>query len=467
MLVPVAFACAFFALPATASYSSPTRAPGGFEDVGSFLGTVQVQGFTASLRFDAAGNAYLTSRLDGFVRIDRETKAMLAFYPGTNSNAQFLDVNKASNIVWVADTNLNVAIAVDASGVPAYELATVRLTNGTAPVGVGADSTGKAWLAASGTSSVVVLKTTGIVKTVALGKGDVPVGVIMDSLDQAWVSLNSSAEVVKVTQKYEKTTYALPRVCGSVRMAVDGSDNVWMSCPAANVVLRVTQKGKVIEVTGFLTPMSVTADPFGYIWVANSGNSSMIRLDASTGAIVDNFDTQQPSTISDIRSAPDNTIWAVLNEIQAVGVYAGSRGSFLQTAAPTTSASPTTATPVTTSSPTTRFPTPPTFSKAPSMTTQSPSTTKSPTAYAPLASLSPVPPTSSPSSSAPTTAVPVISSAPTTSEPAYPSTSPPHSRVPSHKPSAKPSAKSGGGALHALDLAGILGVVVVGMAVVR
>lgn len=159
------------------------------------------------------------------------------------------------------------------------------------PVAVAFDTSGVAWVADYGSSSVTLLSASGTALSGTAGYTaknlKEPVAVATDSKCNAYVANQSSNTVTQVIADGSSfTDYAVGQ--GPSGVAVDAADNVWTANYYANSVGLVSG-GKVVSGSGFTGgglnhPQGIAADGAGNAWVANYRAAGLTELAGAAAA---------------------------------------------------------------------------------------------------------------------------------------------------------------------------------------
>ncbi|MBI4884482.1 MAG: hypothetical protein HY826_10570 [Actinobacteria bacterium] len=302
---------------------------------GSAEGALAQFAFPAGVAVDAAGNVYVADFSNNLIRkitaagvVTTLAGSTSGSADGTGAAAQFFTprgvaVDTAGN-VYVADTNNHRIRKITAAGVvTTLAGSTSGPADGTgaaaqfsSPRGVAVDTAGNVYVADTGNHRIRKVTAAGVVTTLAgstAGFADgtgaaaqfsVPSGVAVDTAGNVYVADTSNHRIRKVTAAGVVTTLA-GSTSGSADgtgaaaqfsfpfgVAVDTAGNVYVADSINNLIRKVTAAGVVTTLAGstfgyldgigaaaqFSTPTGVAVDAAGNIYVADSDNNRIRKI---------------------------------------------------------------------------------------------------------------------------------------------------------------------------------------------
>jgi len=256
----------------------------------------------AGLAFDSLGNLFIGDRGNNRVR-------KISAIGGVITSSSIITTVAGSGVACSPTTG------VCGDGVP--NGATLAQLN--APRGLGFDGAGNLYISDSGSNRIRRLDTAGTLTTVAgtgtagsAGDGgqataaqlNLPYGVALDTLGNLFIADRNPSSSGRIRRVVLSTGVITTLLVATLPegVAVDGANNLYISNSFSLTVLRRTSAGTLTTVagnstTGFsgdghpatdaslMTPLGMVLDGFGNLFVADTQNHRIRRVDAITGGI--------------------------------------------------------------------------------------------------------------------------------------------------------------------------------------
>ncbi len=193
------------------------------------------------------------------------------------------------------------------AGTPAGQAGTSGSADGTgsaarfsSPADVAADGSGNLYVADTYNNAVRKISSAGVVTTVAMGFNH-PSGIAVDGLGNLYVADTDNNAIRKIGTGGAVTTLATG-FNGPSGIAVDPAGTVYVADTLNDVIRQVTAAGSVSTVAGavgasgsadgtgtaarFAGPQGLALDGSGHLYVADTNNDTIRRIDLASGAVV-------------------------------------------------------------------------------------------------------------------------------------------------------------------------------------
>lgn len=190
-----------------------------------------------------------------------------------------IDADQNGNVYITGSllSNASALLKIDSAGVQ-----TILMSNGISnPFGVVFDRVGNLFVANYGDGTVVKILPGGKITSFVSGLVR-PQGMTIDAQDNLYVANSGENNVIKITPEGTKSVYA-SNLPASYDLKFDSTGKLYVSLPVNNSVAIVATDGIVSTFTrgGAYDPESMKYDGAGNLYIVNTGNSSVTKLDAA------------------------------------------------------------------------------------------------------------------------------------------------------------------------------------------
>jgi uncharacterized protein (TIGR03437 family) len=208
--------------------------------------------------------------------------------------------------VYIADTNNNRIVEVNAQGTPSVLTITgLSPASLSSPSGIAIDGAGNLYIGDTGNGRVVRVSPSGAGSTIGTGSVQLstPEGIAVDQSGNIFIADPGHSQIVEVTSGGSASTLTINvssvplSLTGASGIAVDVSGNLYISDSNHNRVVTVAAGSTtgVVFSTGelapaLLNPTGIAVDRIGNVYIADTGHNRIVEVDkAGDGTNLANF----------------------------------------------------------------------------------------------------------------------------------------------------------------------------------
>jgi streptogramin lyase len=282
----------------------------GMAPAGTTVGTYSAGVNLYLLAVDSVGNVWVTNRSVNTVTELSPSGSILGTY-AVGTNPEWVAIDAQGN-VWVGNNQSGLPGTVTKLSAAGVLLGTFTL-GGAGPYGIAVDASGNVWVADNESNNVTKLSSAGsILGTYTVSTGAIsPTGIAVDAAGNVWVAVTDGGSNNNVVKLSSTGTILGTFAVGNtpLNVSVDAMGSVWVTNFGTNTITKLSSSGSVLGTFAVgNSPYVIAFDSVGNAWVGNHGDSTVSEL-SSSGVVLGTFTIGAPGNPAGLAIDTSGNVW--------------------------------------------------------------------------------------------------------------------------------------------------------------